>query len=198
MDEKKLARIPLIRVYRIYLSQQRLTQWPQLLQWYATSPEIRRASCAPGLAVFANFESSLVMNVLLLITRPRSCGLTITLRAPECSGSARGGGGLAAQGDFRNWWLGCPPSPFGLRRASRRSAPGSTARRRMARLDEGIPANHNRSKSWGSLAGSLVLRSFIVTLRQLLWVARPSLKSIVLTLDSNQQPAAPFASPAAW
>jgi hypothetical protein len=31
------------------------------------------------------------------------------------------------------------------------------------------------------LAGSLVVKSFIVTLRQLLWVARPSLKSIVVT-----------------
>jgi hypothetical protein len=42
-------------------------------------------------------------------------------------------------------------------------------------------ATNNRSKSWGSLAGSLVVRSSIVTLRQLLWVARPSLKSIVVT-----------------
>src|SRR6266566_1298365 len=42
-------------------------------------------------------------------------------------------------------------------------------------------ATNNRSKSWGSLAGSLVVKSFIVTLRQLLWVARPSLNSIVVT-----------------
>src|SRR5215471_8079107 len=33
-------------------------------------------------------------------------------------------------------------------------------------------ATNNRSKSWGSLAGSLVVKSFIVTLLQLLWVAR--------------------------
>src|SRR6266481_7262972 len=42
-------------------------------------------------------------------------------------------------------------------------------------------ATNNRSKSWGSLAGSLVVKSFIVTLRQLLWVARLSLKFIVVT-----------------
>src|SRR5215510_4976297 len=42
-------------------------------------------------------------------------------------------------------------------------------------------ATNNRSKSWGSLAGSLVVKTFIVTLLQLLWVARPSLKSIVVT-----------------
>src|SRR5262244_1136646 len=42
-------------------------------------------------------------------------------------------------------------------------------------------STNNRSKSWGSLAGSLVLKSFKVTLRQLLWVARPSLKPIVVT-----------------
>src|SRR5262249_175928 len=41
-------------------------------------------------------------------------------------------------------------------------------------------ATNNRSKSWGSLAGSLVVKSFIVTVRQLLWVARPSLKPIVV------------------
>src|SRR5262249_15112012 len=42
-------------------------------------------------------------------------------------------------------------------------------------------ATNNRSKSWGSLAGSLVVKSFIVTLRQLLWLARPSLKYSVVT-----------------
>src|SRR5215467_4410493 len=31
-------------------------------------------------------------------------------------------------------------------------------------------ATNNRSKSWGSLAGSLVVKSSIVTLRHLLWV----------------------------
>src|SRR4030095_7607889 len=49
-------------------------------------------------------------------------------------------------------------------------------------------ATNNRSKSWGSLAGSLVVESFIVTLRQLLWVARPSLKSIVATRRASEEP----------
>src|SRR5215470_6676233 len=47
-------------------------------------------------------------------------------------------------------------------------------------------ATNNRSKSWGSLAGSLVVKSFILTLRQLLWVARPLLKSIVVTRRAQQ------------
>jgi hypothetical protein len=29
---------------------------------------------------------------------------------------AKNGDWLAALDDFRNWWLGCPPSPSGLRR----------------------------------------------------------------------------------
>ena|ERR1051326_5303257 len=40
---------------------------------------------------------------------------------------------------------------------------------------------NDRSKSWGSLADSLVVKSFLGTLRQLLWVARPSPKPIVVT-----------------
>src|ERR1700722_8375108 len=37
-------------------------------------------------------------------------------------------------------------------------------------------ATNNRSKSWGSLALALVVEPFIVILRELLWVARPSLQ----------------------
>src|SRR5215469_6360867 len=48
-------------------------------------------------------------------------------------------------------------------------------------------ATNNRSKSWGSLAGSLVVESFIVTLLKLLWVARPSLKPIVVTRRASTQ-----------
>src|SRR5215813_3246808 len=54
-------------------------------------------------------------------------------------------------------------------------------------------STNNRSKSWGSLAGSLAVESFIVTLRRLLWVARPSLKPIVVTRRASNSSSWPDA-----